>query len=246
MNNKLKQTLLIICAVTALAMAWIVPLDQAAVKAIDDGFTRASITYATARAANAALSVAESTQVGMNIIVAGGQVSPGKLLHPLNELVGQFADLMLAASVVFGVAKLAMIVSGSTAVSATFSCLMILWGIMIHRRVLVPRLLQTTLMLAIILRFSIPVTMLSSETVFQQFFKQHYETSQQALKLDDQPQSPAKLTDWVNDVRKQAQHWIDNAIGMIALFLMQTLIVPALMFWMIVAGSRYVLRGGRE
>ncbi|MCB1944024.1 MAG: hypothetical protein KDI53_18575, partial [Candidatus Accumulibacter sp.] len=66
---------------------------------------RALVSFATARALNAVISVAQGTEVSMQPAGMGVVLTPGQLLDPVNDLVEQFSHLMLAASVAFGVQK---------------------------------------------------------------------------------------------------------------------------------------------
>src|SRR5512139_1881714 len=77
-------------------------LDESAQVYVDQGLKRALVTFATARTLNAVLSLAQGTQVSAQPLGVGVQVGLGQLLRPINEIVGQFADLMLAACIAFG------------------------------------------------------------------------------------------------------------------------------------------------
>jgi len=242
-QNKFWKLVSLTTVALILTLVWVVPIDQAATKAVDEGLKRTLVTYATARAANAALSVVESAQVGIVL----GQLTIGKVLHPLNELVGQFADIMLAASVAFGVMKLLMIAGGSTAVSVALSVIAAgwLWFRVSNRAI--PRLLHQALLLAVVVRLSVPITMLGSEAIYHHSFSKYYAASQQELQIEDKignpPANPLKVADWIASVKVQAENWIQHVINLIALFLLQTLLVPGVVFLVFIGVWRRLVSG---
>ena len=80
--------------------------DAAAQRYVDVGLQRALVTFAAARTINAALSVVQGTSFAIEPFGFGVELSVGQVLHPLNQVVEQFADWMLAASVAFGVMQI--------------------------------------------------------------------------------------------------------------------------------------------
>ncbi len=242
LQDRVSKAISLIAVVIVLILVWIVPIDQAATKAVDDGLNRSLVTYATARAANATLSVVESAQIGMVI----GQINIGKVLHPLNELVGQFADIMLAASVAYGVMKLLIIAGGSTAVSLVLTAIAAGWVWFRSTDRAIPRLLHQALVLAVVVRLSVPLTLLGSEGIFQFYFSDRYAASEQALQIEEKvrnpPANPLKGGDWVDSVRVQAENWIQHVINLISLFVLQTLLVPGMLFLVFVGVWRKLIQ----
>lgn len=241
MNERLRRSASAIGVLVVLVLVWLIPIDQAANKAVDDGLKRALVTFSTARAANAILSVAESAQVSVLV----GQVSPGKLVRPVNQVVEQLADLMLAASVVLGVMKLLMLVGGHIAVSIAVTALAGYWLTLKLRSRSTPYVLNLALMLAIFVRLAIPVTVVSSEVVFQKSLMPSYEVSQQALDIEQSigsaPDNPSKWLDWVKGAKAEVERRIGQMVTMMALFLVHTLLIPGLMALMLLGFWRYLL-----
>jgi len=66
--------------------------------ALEENLARAAALFATARALNAAISVAQSAEVSAGVGVQG-TVSPGQALDPVNDLVERFSSVMLTATV---------------------------------------------------------------------------------------------------------------------------------------------------
>ena len=102
---------LVVVALLALA-SWWTGLDAAADERVDAMLTRALVTFATARALDGVISVLQSGQVGAQVGV-GMSIQPGELLDPVNDLVEQFSDVMLAVTVALGVHKVLLSIDGA-------------------------------------------------------------------------------------------------------------------------------------
>ena len=99
----LRRNLLLALLAVAVACAWLRPLDDLAGAQAQAGFKRAVASFATARALNAVISVVQGTELSVQPLGVGVTLAPGQMLDPLNDLVERFSDLMLMASVAFGV-----------------------------------------------------------------------------------------------------------------------------------------------
>jgi hypothetical protein len=86
MKQRAERILLVVVLAIALASAWLKPLDVAATEQVDAGLKRALVSFATARALNALISVAQGTDVAMQPGGVGVTFAPGQILRPLNEL----------------------------------------------------------------------------------------------------------------------------------------------------------------
>lgn len=67
------------------ACAWLAPLDGPATDQVDAGLRRALISFVTARALNAAISVAQGTEISVQPVGVGATFAPGQLLDPANQ-----------------------------------------------------------------------------------------------------------------------------------------------------------------
>jgi len=76
-------------------LAWLPWLDRVAVEHVEDGFRRALIAHATARALNAGISLLQETTVAVSVLGTGVTVALGQVLDPLNDLVEWFASMTL-------------------------------------------------------------------------------------------------------------------------------------------------------
>lgn len=164
----------------AVLFSWFQPLDTAAISQVDDGFKRALASFAVARALNAVISVVQETQVSVQVGV-GATFAPGQVLDPVNDLVEQFGDLMLAASVAFGIMHVLIKIGSfwffSLMLTVTaFAWIWMRWGIGSA-----PVWLSRFIIVLLFVRFSIPVVTVGSDLAFKQFLANDYSQSQRAI-----------------------------------------------------------------
>lgn len=110
-SSKAGRALAFLLVSLVIAGAWLPPVQTVADAQIDAGLKRALVAFAAARTLNAAISVAQGTEVGVQVGV-GMTLTLGQALDPVNDLVEQFASLMLMASVAFGVQKALLAIGG--------------------------------------------------------------------------------------------------------------------------------------
>jgi hypothetical protein len=240
---------LIALAVVAVVLSWWAPLDKAANTAVDEGLKRSLVTFATARAANAALSIAESAQVGFSAGL-NGNLTVGKILAPVNHLIEQFSEVMLAASVAFGLMKLALVVGEAKVLSALLTVLVAGYLFYLLRTKPVPRWLTVILLLTFLIRFAVPAVTVGSEATFKFLFADTYKASQTVVSSPSPPfpgaTAVAKSPDqYLGDLKQWAERWIEHSIKLIALFLFHTLLVPGLLLWGFVKGTRWFADQGK-
>jgi hypothetical protein len=156
-------------------------LDASAQHYAGEGLKRALVTFATARALNAGLSLVQGTEIAVEPFGVGVQLSVGQVLHPLNQMVGQFADLMLAASVAFGVMEVLSRIGSSWALAALFTAAVVAWGWFRWNERATPRWLGKSVMILLVVRFTVPVVSLGSQWIYSAFLADDYARSQAVL-----------------------------------------------------------------
>lgn len=239
MKQTIERTLLLAGLVIALSCAWLAPLDTKADEVVDTGLKRAVISFASARAVNAVLSVAQSADVSAKPLGVGVSLTLGQVLHPANEMVGQFAELMLAACIAFAAMKFLIVIGGAKGVSLLLSFVALWWSWLRWQNKVRPSLLSKTLLVLVLIRFGVPVVSVGSEVVFQELLVADYNAAQAGI--SDIPSQTFKA--WlfnVTDVRahteklkQTAEKWVRHIIDLIVLFLLQTLVVPLFLFWIL-------------
>ena len=256
MVSKLKLVTLIVSLIAILFCAWAKPLDDFAMQRVDAGFKRAIVSFGTARLIGAVISVAQGTDVIMQPAGIGVKFAPGQVLQPINDLVGKFAELMFTATVFFGAMKILLLIGGSYWSSMAVTGATLLWIWYYWRGCPSPLWLTKLAVVLMLLRFSVPVVMVGSDAVFQQFMADDYKTSQSALaatagdfESGDMAQASSnddigmweKMKAWVTtntdvaarlkSMAQGATKMVEHMIKVMVVFLLQTLVVPLLFFW---------------
>lgn len=249
-----RQVVLLLCISVLLLCSWLAPMDAPATAQVDAGLQRALVSFATARAFNAVLSVAQGTQIDIQPGGIGATLSPGQALAPVNELVKHFADLMLTAAVAFGVQKVLISVSGYWVVSLALTATALAWSAFHFRQRRCPRWLQRLLVILLMLRFAVPTVVLGSDQLSQKFLTPDYAASQKAIEAASgqttKVEAPApasadgaldKMKAWIPripdvkarfvEIKLAAEQAIEHIVKLMAIFLLQTLVMPLLLLW---------------
>ena len=141
----LQRAYLLLIAVLVFVGCWVAPIDAPARAQVNDGLKRALTTFAAARALGAVVSVAQGTQVDATPGGVGVSFAPGQALKPLNELIEQFAAVMLAASVSFGIQLVLLNIGAHHLMSYLVCGVALAWIAWRWRRGSSPRWLQSAL-----------------------------------------------------------------------------------------------------
>lgn len=148
---------------------------------VDAGLKRALVTFAAARGLNAVLSIVQSADVSFQPLGVGVEVGVGQLLRPINDLVGQFAELMMMASVVFAAMEVLIRIGGHWLVTLAFS---VLGAVLAHRhwhaRPAGDALVRAFVIVGV-LRFAVPVVAIANEGIYRTFMADEYAASQGAI-----------------------------------------------------------------
>jgi hypothetical protein len=238
-------------------LSWWGPLENAANAQVDAGLKRALVSFASARALNAVISLAQGTELAFQPLGMGVTVSAGQILDPVNDLVEQFSNLMLAASVAFGVQKVLLAIGANWVISLVLTAIAAAWAWLVLRRRPVAPWLARFLIVLLMVRFAVPVVTIGSDLVFQQFLARDYATSQQALQVTAtqlDKVNPAelgatenrgmmeRLKDWMeaqnaalkgrfDKLKQSVEQATEHIIRLIVIFLLQTVIVPGFLMW---------------
>jgi hypothetical protein len=261
-----RRAALALALAAILAAAWFAPLDAAATRQTEAGLKRALATFAAARALNAVISVAQGTEVAVEPAGVGVTFAPGQVLDPINDLIEQFSMLMLAASVSFGLQRAVIGIGGYWAVSLALSAAAIAWVWLRWRDARIPRWLTRALLVMLLVRFGVPLVAVGSETVFQVFLADQYAAGQARIELTAEqiaakaapPTGPApdeslsqRLQRWwssatqgidvakrFEELKEAVSRTVEYIITLIVVFLLQTLVVPLLLLWVLIRIGR--------
>lgn len=258
-----RRVLVALTMAAVVLCSWLAPLDAPAMQQVDAGLKRALLSFATARVLNAAISVAQGTEALVTPLGVGVTLAPGQVLDPVNDLVEQFSNLMLAASVVFGIQKVLIGIGGYWPISLALSAAALGWCWLYMRRQHAPAWLSRMLVILLMLRFAIPVVTIGTDLLWQKFLAADYQASQQLMdtasgqvdKLG--PAVPAtaessglmeQMKGWLSktadvkknfeDLKQAAERATEHIIKLIVIFLLQTLVLPLLLLWALYGVAR--------
>ena len=228
--NRPARILAVIAAVLVAIVAWAPQLDRHAEASLEAGTARAFATFATARGLNAAISLLQGTELSGGVGVSA-TFSVGQVLDPVNDLVEQFADLMLLATVSFGVQQMLLAMGQDAVVKIALTGLLVAWAAWTVAGRRAPRWLGTALVLGLMARFAIPAAVVGSEVLFEHFLAERYEASEMAVRetresvdetaqvLADGGEPPEEAAgnagwwdEWMNSARRkldEASEWLD-------------------------------------
>lgn len=273
----MKKVLSVILAMSLAIMvlsSWAKTFDSISIQHVDAGLKRALFTYASARALNAAISVAQGTEVAIEPGGVGVNFTPGQALDPINDLVEQFSTLMLFACVAFGIQKILISIGGYWLISLVLTSSALGWAWLYFRQKNVPIWLTKILVILLMIRFAIPMVTIGTDFLFKKFMATEYSTSQNVVDTASgqiteinppEPAPPAEQgffeglkekanalwsrTKSATDVKahylqlkQKAEQWTEHIIKLIVVFLLQSLIIPVLLIWILYA----VVRGAFE
>jgi hypothetical protein len=160
-------------------------LDEQASIHIEDTMTRAMYTFAAARGINALVSVIQGTTVAVSPAGVGLNMSIGEVLDPINDLIERFSWVMLVSTTSLGLQRVLMDIGSWLALewllaAALLSLALSLWwsapgGCDLRR------MGRRLLILALVVKFFIPLYALTAEGVYQRFLAARYQEATRSL-----------------------------------------------------------------
>jgi hypothetical protein len=250
-RTPLRKVALLLAVAVVLALAWIGSLDALARDYVDTALKRAMLTFAAARSANAIISVAQSMTISAVV-----SISPGQALDPLNDVVEDFSNLMLAASVSLGAQRLLISIGALRVISGVLTVCLLAWAGFGLRGRASPPWLTRALLLLLFIRFAIPIAALGSEAAFRLAMGNQYNEAQSQVNLTLQPpaepnggdadkdsSSFERLKSWlerkgtdfkanVATLKARMENAIEHMVMLMAIFIVQTAVLPLVLLWL--------------
>jgi hypothetical protein len=206
----ISRVALILAVAVMVACSWLRPLDSAANEQVDAGLKRALISFAAARALDGVISVAQGTEFTVQVI-GGVTLAAGQILDPVHDLVEQFSDLMLTASIAMGIQKVLLSIGSHWLISLLFTITAVIWTALYFRQKQCPGWLSKLLVVLLMTRFAIPVVAIGTDLVFQKFMAQDYQSSQQGIAtvsgLSDNLKQPTAAPPVHKSIFSKILHW---------------------------------------
>lgn len=233
-------------------MIFFTSIDENAKVLIEDSFSQAIIVFGSSKALNAAISLAQGTQIDLPFLT----LAIGEVLDPANDLVEQFSFVMLLSLISLGLQKILLNLVNNSIYD--FLLVFSIFGVFLWSfiRFKVNKNLRKVffkfVILILFLKFSIPLVSYLNELTYQNFVKQNYNIE----KLNDEilvvKDNISKITqdsidekqekslfkkisekfdsDYYKQKIKQYEQSVDKSseyiISLIIVFIFQTLVLP--------------------
>lgn len=255
-----------LAAVFAVLLTWIGPLEAPASATLDSAMKKAFITFATARALNAGISLLQSGEVTVQA-VGGASIRPGEVLDPLNDLVEQFSNVMLAATVALGIQKILLAMGMHWILSLLVTIAAIAWIVLPFTGRMRPRWLTRTFVFLLMVRFVVPVALLGTHALSDAFLAHEYQSSQRVLEeigsaaeptLESASAEAAPVGFWerlrnavsgigdmgerLTQLRTAAGELVERVTTLIVVFLLETMVFPLAIVGFVYLAARALLR----
>lgn len=238
-------------------------MNQKCVTYLDDWSRNAVGTFIVTKGINAGLSVVADSELQVTIFGSGVTLAAGEVFRPLNDMIEKVASVSLASAVSLGIQKFLLRVGGALGLKWLLTLSMACWLVAIwadsFTRIDLRRLAYGILMAALLVRFFIPMTVLATGYIGEQYMEAAYITAQQKLEtLDTEAgqidvlessdhDSPKRdifsgIKSAVSGVRDTVSNlgdrlatmsdaYIGVAIDAMVIFILQTMIMPILILW---------------
>ncbi len=254
---------LLVALVVALSLTGLV--DSGGRSYVDAALKRAVVTFAIARTLNGVISMAQETEFAFEPAGIGVTIMPGELLDPINDLIERFSWVMLASTASIGVQGVLLRMSEWWGVSlllviAAGLLLLSLW------RPNAPewsrRLAYRALLVALFLRFAVPVLLIATSLVSDTFLREQEEKATAALQQSSEeirqelPQAEIEAKELsigeklsalvskpldaidvrarIERVRARISSAIEHIIDLIVVFSLETILIPLVFLWLLI------------
>jgi hypothetical protein len=265
-------TVLVLAAVLAVTPL----LDRKAEQHYESLFQRALVTFALARTLNGVISAVQGTELALQPAGVGVTLTPGEILDPVNDLVERFSWIMLGATVSLGIQQVLLDVSAWWLVQGLVVLLAgwLLFAMVSGREQSDSKkaFMVRLLLVALFLRFAVPLTLIANDALYQVFLETRYEDSTQviasageeiqALGERELPSVPEEeggifeslgrawnsttegmnLGEKVDLIQARAAEMIEHLIQLSVVFILQTGLLPIIFLWLFLQLAKQLFR----
>ena len=232
-----------------------------------DSLKRALVTFAASRALNGAISAAQGTELALEPAGVGVVLSVGQILDPINDLVERFSTVMLVAASSIGLQNVVLRITGAwgfdalLALSAAWVLVSSWLPIAALSRSL--PLARRVLLVAVFVRFALPVLIVGSNLVFSVFLEAEQQAALQALEgvqadieeinaevpapppadqslmerfdsMIDSTLAAIDPRDSLEQLSRRVADASEHIISLIVIFVLQTILLPLGFLWLFV------------
>lgn len=249
-------------ALIALAAAVTGIADDTAESYADDALKRALVTFAAARTLNGVVSVVQSTEVGVGVTVAVGEI-----LDPVNDLIERFSGVMLVAASSLGLQNVLLNITASWGVTvaligATLFAIVAMWSPGLEKS-RIAAAASRLLLVMLCVRFIIPVLVIGTNLVSDVFLAPGQEEATAALEMTtkdiegmneevevpvasdqsmmerlnaaiDESLAAVNVSQRLETLKDSASNATEHIVDLIVLFVLQTIILPLAFLWVLI------------
>lgn len=243
------------------------PLDLRA-EAVAEGIAlRAGAAFAVSKTINAALSFAEEVTVTGSAFVVEGSMQPAAVLKPINNLVDQFARIMLVVAASALLIEILLHIGAGygtwvllAAPLALFAVGMLRPEVVWARRIM--GVARAAMVLAVVLRLALPVALMLTGAISETFLLDRYDDARAGLEVlrdtSDAAAGAAEDADesgWTGQVSSAVSQALTlvgesfgntfhNVVTLVTVFFMETVLLPLAIVFGLYRGLK-LLFGGR-
>ncbi len=253
-------------AVLAVVAALAGSIDRLSEQTAADSLTRALVTFAASRALNGAISAAQGTELALEPAGVGVVLSVGQVLDPINDLVERFSTVMLVAASAIGLQNVLLKITSAPGfdIALIVIAIWLLAATWLPVARLKPSLpwSRRALLVAVFVRFALPVLVVGSELVFAEFLATEQQAALDALRgvqadieeiSVEQPLPPANQSlaerfsrmvddtlgaldprDKLEQLGDRVSAASEHIISLIVIFVLQTILLPLGFLWLLV------------
>jgi len=172
-QNWNKLFIVVLCVVVLFA-AFGSGVDSKGEELVESSFTQALIVFGSAKGLNAVISLAQGTQLDLPFLT----VAIGEVLDPINDLVEQFAWVMLASMASLGIQKILLSFTASGIYNIVLAFCLVVVNLWLFFRFSKDKELRTIFFkvtaVLLFLRFAVPLMGYVNFVVYENFVKPKY------------------------------------------------------------------------
>jgi len=265
--NRWFKPFLIIAISLVVVLSSLTTVDRAAEEDFESLFHRALITFALARTLNGVISAVQGTELALQPAGVGVTLTPGEILDPVNDLIERFSWIMLGASLSLGVQQVLLDFGqwwGTRLIVALLALAWLFVRLLTGDRKLLEQTLVRALIVALFLRFAVPLALIANEAIYHQFLESRYVESTQVIeaagadieavnrpvveeeseedssffdslgKAFDSTRETLNLRERLEVIKARTTELIENMIQLSVVFILQTGILPLVFLWLLI------------
>lgn len=178
----MKKLILTILLLLVVVFSFMTDFDKMSHKEIRESFEKALTVFATAKGLNAAISVAQGTEIG--------PVAIGQMLDPINDMIEQFSWVMIAALTSLGIQKILIYITANLAFNLALASVIFIFIVMIWFKEKIDKryisAIAKIVVLILFVRFSVPLNSYVKHKVYENYISNtefNIERNSQRLEL---------------------------------------------------------------